>query len=802
MGTTLNGTTPQNTYPSLIKVGDNSSLSGTAKVLSDGEGNDSILALSTTAVGIGTNTPSATLQVNGTQVITNADITGYNLYSSFNIVRNGATSIALDRFTGAPHFNLRAAGGTIASPTTQVGELGNIGWWSHSGTAFNRNVLLIARAENFVGGLAQTQRLSIGMGDSGSGSDYYYEMVNGNSYFGAGAYGSTPIARVQIKGKGTTSATTSLLVQNSAGTDVLKVQDNSVVNARGSLNVLHPSIATRSLTLGWGSIFATDTGSELTLGAVFSVPSSPQILLAGNTRSSGANTIQLQASLGVSIAASVTNPNASAQLDISSTNKGFLPPRMTTAQRDAIVTPATGLRIYNTTTNTNDTYNGTAWQSNSVSGGDGAIQFSDGSAFASDAANLFWDDTNNRLGVGTNEPLHTLSVQGPSGGSVTICSFQNNSNPTQKLSIIKQFDALNIFQFGTGTTGLQIYENQTVGLFVGNFSTAKAVINSSGNLGIGETSPTARTHIKGSGSTAATTSLLVQNSAGTNLLSITDAGLTTFAGTVRNATGPMESLYFTNAGSPFNFSRPAIYLIEGTAPVVTSGQRDGFLGQFTFAPTSGTAVLNVLNVSPTINQTGGANGITRGLFIDPTLTSAADFRAIEVTAGNVLIGNAAANTAKLSIKGSGTTNATTALLVQNSAGTELIKLVDNGDLTTTDIIARTIYAKGTTLELRGTKAGTGSASLQAITAGIGWQSYFSAESGKDFGLIPRGAVVNGTTIDASAIFQVNSTTKGFLPPRMTTTQKNAISSPSSGLQVYDTTLNQMSYYNGSSWINF
>jgi hypothetical protein len=40
----------------------------------------------------------------------------------------------------------------------------------------------------------------------------------------------------------------------------------------------------------------------------------------------------------------------------------------------------------------------------SPSGVSGAIQFSDGSSFASDAANLFWDDTNNRLGIGTNAP--------------------------------------------------------------------------------------------------------------------------------------------------------------------------------------------------------------------------------------------------------------------------------------------------------------------------------------------------------------------------------------------------------------
>ena len=44
------------------------------------------------------------------------------------------------------------------------------------------------------------------------------------------------------------------------------------------------------------------------------------------------------------------------------------------------------------------------------SGVAGAIQFSNGSAFASDATNLFWDDTNNRLGIGTNTPNSPLSI--------------------------------------------------------------------------------------------------------------------------------------------------------------------------------------------------------------------------------------------------------------------------------------------------------------------------------------------------------------------------------------------------------
>jgi hypothetical protein len=56
-----------------------------------------------------------------------------------------------------------------------------------------------------------------------------------------------------------------------------------------------------------------------------------------------------------------------------------------------------------------------------------------------------------------------------------------------------------------------------------------------------------------------------------------------------------------------------------------------------------------------------------------------------------------------------------------------------------------------------------------------------------------------TALNASAILQADSTTRGFLPPRMTTTQKNAISTPASGLVVYDSTLNKLAVYTGSAW---
>ena len=56
-----------------------------------------------------------------------------------------------------------------------------------------------------------------------------------------------------------------------------------------------------------------------------------------------------------------TKPDSSAMLDVGSTTKGFLPPRMNTTQRDAIASPATGLTIYNTTNKSLESFNGTAW---------------------------------------------------------------------------------------------------------------------------------------------------------------------------------------------------------------------------------------------------------------------------------------------------------------------------------------------------------------------------------------------------------------------------------------------------------
>ena len=57
-----------------------------------------------------------------------------------------------------------------------------------------------------------------------------------------------------------------------------------------------------------------------------------------------------------------TSPNTSAVLDLTSTTKGILIPRMTAAQRTAIATPATGLLVYQTNAPAGFYYyDGTAW---------------------------------------------------------------------------------------------------------------------------------------------------------------------------------------------------------------------------------------------------------------------------------------------------------------------------------------------------------------------------------------------------------------------------------------------------------
>ena len=61
--------------------------------------------------------------------------------------------------------------------------------------------------------------------------------------------------------------------------------------------------------------------------------------------------------------------------------------------------------------------------------------------------------------------------------------------------------------------------------------------------------------------------------------------------------------------------------------------------------------------------------------------------------------------------------------------------------------------------------------------------------------------VPDTATNKSAVLSANSITRGFLMPRVTASQRMAISTPATGLQVFDTDSSKFFYYNGSAWVS-
>src|SRR5688500_18360738 len=115
---------------------------------------------------------------------------------------------------------------------------------------------------------------------------------------------------------------------------------------------------------------------------------------------------------GVAVNTDGSNPHPSAMLDVKSTTGGLLAPRMTSAQRIAIASPATGLIVYQTDGTTglymnNGTPTSPIWafvftsDSGAISGSGTAAQvaFWNGASTLSSNSNLYWDNTNNRLGI-------------------------------------------------------------------------------------------------------------------------------------------------------------------------------------------------------------------------------------------------------------------------------------------------------------------------------------------------------------------------------------------------------------------
>ena len=212
MGTTLTGTTPQDTYDSLIKVTDNGPLSGSLKALSDGLGNDSTLSLSTTAASI-----AGTLAVTG-----NATFDTTTLF-----VDAANDLVGIGTITPASKANILA---TKTTALTTAADFLTLGLTIDDSTAFN-NV-------GVGGGIAfRGKRNSAGVQTIYAAIDSSKEDAAGDAYVGALRFytnqNSTgvPLERMRITSTGNvgigTSAPAATLHLDASGGATIRLQRTS-----------------------------------------------------------------------------------------------------------------------------------------------------------------------------------------------------------------------------------------------------------------------------------------------------------------------------------------------------------------------------------------------------------------------------------------------------------------------------------------------------------------------------------------------------------------------------------------------
>jgi hypothetical protein len=179
-------------------------------------------------------------------------------------------------------------------------------------------------------GVSGAIQFSDGSAFSSDASNLYWDNVN--KRLGVGT--NSPTATGHFKGSGSTSATTSFLVQDSAGNVSFRIKDDGSWSNGGNGNMV--------LNFGqyWVIGGSTSQLGNLISGQGMSYTSSQPFCI---NVASGAH-------------------QASASFQIDSTTKGFLMPRMTTAEINAIASPANGLEVYNTTLACPCFYDGIAWR--------------------------------------------------------------------------------------------------------------------------------------------------------------------------------------------------------------------------------------------------------------------------------------------------------------------------------------------------------------------------------------------------------------------------------------------------------
>jgi len=200
-----------------------------------------------------------------------------------------------------------------------------------------------------------------------------------------------------------------------------------------------------------------------------------------------------QISLAQNVGIGTNTPNNSAQLDVSSTTKGLLVPRMTAAQRAAIPAPAAGLIVYETDQNIFYQYDGTTWRKmlNSI-------------YWNNSTTRSYVYNTTDSIGIGTSVPAERLHINNGSLRMSRSSSFDNKVVFNMPASITAseyeglQFTVANIDKAFIGYVS-NAFVPSVLRLSGGASSRNDISISSTGNVGIGTGDPQALFHVAGNG---------------------------------------------------------------------------------------------------------------------------------------------------------------------------------------------------------------------------------------------------------------------------------------------------------------